>query len=113
MVRHRRERVRSDAALRMTALLLALMIVVVGVLDVVSTHAFLAAGQQEANALIAALMVQMGGWWFVPKIAVHILVALFVLWLPSQRLIQGARVCVIVYALIITSNMHLADWTIA
>ena len=112
-INRRRARVREDSALRMTAQLLALMIVVVGILDVVSTNAFLAAGHREANALIAVLMVQLGSWWFVPKLVVHSLVALVILWIPSLRMISVARVCVVVYALIITSNMHLADWNIA
>jgi hypothetical protein len=96
----------------MTARLIALMIVVVGVLDVISTNASLAAGGSETNALIAAFMTQLGSWWFLPKMAVHFLVALFVLWLPSRRLLRNAQVCVAAYALIIATNFYIADWAI-
>jgi hypothetical protein len=97
----------------MMAQLLALIIVVVGVLDVVSTNASIAAGGAETNALIAALMTQLGAYWYVPKMAIHVIVALFLLWLPSRPLIWKARICVIAYTMIIATNFYIADWTIA
>jgi hypothetical protein len=112
-VNRRRARRRRDSRLRLAARLLALMIVVAGVLDVVSTNASIAAGGVENNLFVAALMVQMGGWWFVPKLAVHLLVAAFVLWLPSYQLLRKARACVLIYTVIIATNFYMADWTIA
>ncbi|MDA1326511.1 MAG: DUF5658 family protein [Proteobacteria bacterium] len=111
-VRRRRARCRRDSKLRMTALVLALMIVVVGILDVISTNASIAAGGQETNALVLALMTEMGVWWFIPKLAVHVLVALFIMWLPSRRMIWKARICVILYTLIIASNFYIAEWAV-
>lgn len=96
----------------MTARLIALTIVIVGILDVISTNASIAAGGSETNALIAAMMTQLGTWWFVPKIAVHVLVAAFVLWLPSKPLLWKARLCVIAYTMIIATNFYIADWAI-
>ena len=109
MVRRRRARCRRDSKLRMTALVLALMIVVVGILDVISTNASIAAGGQETNGLILALMTEMGVWWYIPKLAIHVLVALFLLWLPSRSLIWKARICVILYTFIIASNFYIAE----
>ena len=109
MVRRRRSRCRRDSKLRMTAQFLALMIVVVGILDVISTNASIAAGGVETNGLIAALMTQFGTWWFMPKMAVHILVAMFVLWLPSKPLLWKARICVIIYTMIIATNFYVAE----
>ena len=91
----------------------ALMIVVVGVLDIVSTNASIAAGGIENNVFVAALMVQMGNWWFVPKLVVHLLVAAFILWLPSYQLLRKARACVLIYAVVIATNFYIADWAIA
>jgi hypothetical protein len=96
----------------MTARFLALLIVVVGVLDVISTNASIAAGGVETNVIILAIMNQLGDLWFVPKVAIHILVALFLLWLPSRQMVWKARVCVVVYGMIIASNFHIADWAI-
>ena len=65
-----------------------------------------------ANALVAAIQHHWGVWWFAPKLVVHILLALFVLWLPSRRMIWNARAGVMIYALIIAANFHLADWNV-
>lgn len=112
-INRRRARRRRDSRLRLAAQLLALMIVVVGVLDVVSTNASIAAGGAENNVFVAALMMQMGDWWCVPKLTVHLLVAAFVLCLPTYQLLRKARACVLIYTVIIASNFYMADWAIA
>ena len=102
---------RRDRGCHGTALLLATLIVFVGVFDVVSTNASLAAGNAEANALVASFQQDWGALWFVPKITIHAALAVLILWLPSRRMIRNARVGIAVYAVIIASNFHLADWT--
>jgi hypothetical protein len=96
----------------MAARLIALLIVVVGILDVISTNASIAAGGAETNGLVLAFMTELGFWWFLPKMAIHILVAAFILWLPSKPLLWKARVCVAIYTMIIASNFYIADWSI-
>ncbi len=101
---------RRDVIVRGAALLLASMLVFVGVFDVISTNAAIAAGNAEANPLVAAFQRHWGIWWFVPKLSIHIALAVVVLWLPSRRMIRNARVGVAIYAAIIISNFHLAGW---
>ena len=101
---------RRESTQHGTALMLAVLIVFVGVFDVVSTNASLAAGNSEANALIASFQQGWGGWWFIPKIVIHVALALVILWLPSRRMIRNARIGIAIYAVIIASNFHLADW---
>jgi uncharacterized BrkB/YihY/UPF0761 family membrane protein len=101
---------REDPARQGTALMLAVLILFVGVFDVVSTNASLAAGNAEANAFIASFQQGWGGWWFVPKLLIHVALALVILWLPSRRMLRHARVGIAIYAVIIASNFHLADW---
>lgn len=103
---------RRDRAVRLTARLLAGLIVLAGIFDVISTEAMLAAGAIEANPLMAAVQQAWGIWWFFPKLLVHIGVAGFVLWLPSRRMIRTARLGVLLYAVIIASNFNLAGWTL-
>ena len=103
---------RCNRAFHGTALLLASLVVFVGIFDVISTNASLAAGNAEANALVAAFQQEWGMWWFVPKLTIHVALAVVILWLPSRRMIRNARVCVALYAVIIATNFHLADWTI-
>jgi len=104
------DRCRSDPARQGTALLLAVLIVFVGIFDIVSTDASLAAGNAEANALIAAFQQGWGTSWFMPKILIHLALAVVILWLPSRRMIRHARIGIAIYAVIIASNFHLADW---
>lgn len=106
-------RCRADRAYHGTALLLATLIVFVGVFDVVSTNASLAAGNAEANRIVASFQQNWGDLWFIPKLLAHIAMAVLILWLPSRRMIRNARVGVAVYAVIIATNFHLADWATA
>ena len=101
---------RRESAWHGTTLVLAVLIVFVGVFDVVSTNASLAAGNSEANVLVASFHEDWGAWWFVPKILIHVALAMLILWLPSRRMIRHARIGIAIYAVIIASNFHLADW---
>jgi len=101
-------RCRADRAYHGTVLLLATLIVFVGVFDVVSTNASLAAGNQEANGIVASFQQNWGDLWFIPKLLVHVAMAMLILWLPSRRMIRNARIGVAVYAVIIATNFHLA-----
>ena len=102
---------RAEDAHHGRTLLLATLIVFVGVFDVVSTNASLAAGNAEANSIVASFQQNWGILWFIPKLLIHITLALIVIWLPSRRMIRNARIGVAIYAVIIATNFHLADWT--
>ena len=77
----------------------------------VSTNASLAAGNTEANSIVASFQQNWGALWFIPKLLIHMTLALLVVWLPSRRMIRNARIGVAIYAVIIATNFHLADWT--
>ena len=97
---------------RRTAMLLALLLILAGILDVLSTNASLAAGNAEANGIVAAFQRRWGDLWFIPKLVAHMALATVILWLPSRRMIRNARVGIAVYAVIIATNFHFADWTV-
>jgi hypothetical protein len=105
------EKCRADSTQHGTALLLATLLVFVGVFDVVSTNASLAAGNMEANGIVASFQENWGALWFIPKLVIHIALAIVILWLPSRKMIRNARVGVALYAVIIAANFHQADWT--
>jgi len=90
------------------ARVLALLIVLVAGLDVVSTNMALAAGHVEGNPLIAALQASLGPWWSGPKVAFHLAIAYFVLWLPSRKMLAMSCFLVTGYALIAVNNIY---WT--
>ncbi len=105
-------RCRADRTHHGVALLLATLIVFVGVFDVVSTNASLAAGNREANGIVASFQNNWGDLWFIPKLLAHVAMAALILWLPSRRMIRNARVGVAIYAVIIATNFHLATGTV-
>lgn len=105
-------RCRLDYNMVLMARVFAALVVIIGIFDVLSTNAMLAAGNIEANILMAGLQHKLGFWWFVPKLTIHVALALFVLWLPSKTMIRNAQAGVLIYALVITNNFYLSNWTI-
>jgi len=103
-------RCRAENTRHGTVLLLATLLVFVGVYDIVSTNASLAAGNAEANGIVAAFQRRWGDLWFIPKLVAHLALATVILWLPSRRMIRHARIGIAIYAVIIATNFHLADW---
>ena len=99
---------RQDARLRRIAWFMAALLIVLGGLDVVSTSAALAAGNQEANPLIGALQINLGSWWGLPKVFIHLLFAYFVVWLPTGRMLKAATIVSLFYGFVIISNFLLA-----
>ena len=94
------------------AWILALFLVVVAGIDVISTNAALAVGHAEGNPVVKDLQDNLGVWWSVPKIAFHLILALFVLWLPSRKMVSVARVVVGGYLAIVFNNFYFAGWLI-
>ncbi len=89
---------------------LAVVLVIFGGLDIVSTNAALAAGQFEGNPLIRWLQADMGSWWSLPKMALHLVLAYLVLWIPSKRMLAIGAVVSTAYIILIANNFNLAGW---
>ncbi|MEE8333704.1 MAG: DUF5658 family protein [Alphaproteobacteria bacterium] len=96
----------------LSARLLALMLVVVAGFDIISTNAALAAGHLEGNPAVGYFQDQLGTWWSVPKIGIHLLLAMLILWLPSRKMILMARVVVVGYLAIVFNNFYFAGWLV-
>ncbi len=89
---------------------LAAALVIIGGLDIVSTNAALAAGQIESNPVLRSLQADMGSWWSLPKMAVHLVLAYLVLWIPSKRMLAIGAMVSAAYILVIANNFYLAGW---
>lgn len=64
---------------------LALAIIIVGLLDCVSTELALASGHaREANPVVRALLETVGVYWLLPKMAVHGALAGMSVWYPNR-----------------------------
>jgi len=103
-------RLRRNGRRRLTGRTLALLFVVFGSLDVVSTEAAMAAGFAEGNPFVRLMQEHLGTWWVVLKVAAHVLLGAAILWLPTRRLLLAAAAMVAVYAVIVARNLLLAGW---
>ncbi len=99
---------RNNQRLKRWGRVLALVTVIIGGLDLVSTNAALAAGQIEINPLMRSLQAGMGDWWSLPKIAFHLALACLVLWIPSKRMLVVGSVVSAAYLLMVANNLYLA-----
>ncbi len=90
------------------ARVLALLFVVVGSLDVVSTNAAQAVGFPEGNPVIRLMQDQMGVWWAAPKAAAHLALASMILWLPTRKLLAAAGMMTVLYGAMVIHNFSLA-----
>lgn len=57
----------------------AILVMASGVFDVFTTNLALEAGRVERNPIMRAFQKRFKGYWAVPKLALHLLVALFIL----------------------------------
>ncbi|MFQ6018403.1 MAG: DUF5658 family protein [Kiloniellaceae bacterium] len=111
-LRSKAAKARSNAKLRITGRILAALFVVLGSLDVVSTNAALAAGHFEGNPIVQLVQAQIGSWWALPKMAFHLLLAWYILWLPSKRMIRVAGLVTGVYAVVVMNNFYWSQWSV-
>lgn len=64
---------------------LALAIIIVGLMDCVSTELALASGQaREANPVVRAMLETIGVFWLLPKMMVHGALAGMSVWYPNR-----------------------------
>ena len=101
---------RSNERLMRCGCVLAAVLVIMGALDVFSTNMGLAAGLVEGNSLVRALQAGMSSWWPFPKMAVHVIMAALILWIPSKRVLAGGALMSTSYMLLVGNNFYLVGW---
>ena len=102
----------KNAHLITTAGLLSMFLVVVAGIDVVSTNAALAAGHVEGNPAVREVQAVLGTWWSAPKVGFHLVLGLFILWLPTRKMMFIARVVVIGYFAIFINNIYVTGYLV-
>jgi hypothetical protein len=88
--------------------LFAVAILMVGILDVISTNAGLLAGAVEANPLMAMTQDVLGWWWFAPKLALQGIAVAIVLMHPVRAVYLCVGAVVAFNAFIVLNNFSLA-----
>ena len=90
------------------SLIVAILILVAGVGDVISTNQGLAVGAVELNPVLAWIQAKMSFWWFLPKMALHGILAAIVLWNPRPMVMMAIITVILVNSAIIFQNLTLA-----
>lgn len=80
------------------------LIVLLGVLDVISTNLVIAAGGSELNPIVAWFMESLDSWWHVPKLALHVIAGLLVFHALKSRLAVGCAIALIIFYGIVVQN---------
>jgi hypothetical protein len=95
-------------SLRYVGAILGVLIVVLGILDVISTNLVIAAGGVELNPIVAWIMERFDSWWHMPKLFVHIVAGLLVFYLLNNRFTATiAFLLVFLYGIVIHHNLAL------
>lgn len=94
---------RSDKT-RVMGAIFGVLIVLLGVLDVISTNLVLAAGGTELNPIVAWFMESLDSWWLVPKLTLHIIAGLLVYHVLRSRLAASCAVILIIFYVIVVQN---------
>jgi hypothetical protein len=83
------------------------LIVLLGVLDVISTNLVLAAGGSELNPIVAWFMEVLDHWWHLPKLALHVLAGLLVYHVLRSRLAATCAIILIIFYVAVVQNNFL------
>ena len=96
--------------LRYFAAFIGTMIIVLGILDVVSTNLVLQAGGVELNPIVALWMKHLEHWWHLPKLLIHLLAAYLVYCLLYTRFTAAVALLVVfIYGVIVHHNFSLVS----
>lgn len=94
--------------IRYLAAFIGTMIVVLGVLDVVSTNLVLKAGGVELNPIVSLWMEHLDQWWHLPKLLIHLLAGFLVYYLLYSRFTATVALLVVfIYGVIVHHNFSL------
>ncbi len=88
--------------------LIAVAVIVVGLLDVVSTNVGLLAGAVEMNPIMAVTQAALGYWWFVPKLVLQLVTVLIVVIHPVRPVFACVGGVAIVNGIVVANNFALA-----
>lgn len=93
---------------RLLGAVVGVLIVVLGILDVVSTNLVLAAGGRELNPIVSWTMEHLEAWWHMPKILIHVVAGLLVYHMLYTRFTAAlAMMLVFLYAVVVHHNFTL------
>lgn len=103
---------KRPGSIRYLAAFIGTMIVVLGILDVVSTNLVLRAGGVELNPIVSLWMEHLDQWWQLPKLLIHLLAGFLVYYLLYSRFTATVALLVVfMYGIIVHHNFSILSTT--
>ncbi len=65
-------------------------------------------GNPDVDRVIRAIQADLGTWWSIPKVGLHLALGYLILWHPSRKMISMARLVIVAYIAIIINNFYFA-----
>ena len=77
-------------------------------MDIYSTNLSINLGAVEANPVVHGMMVGLGDYWFIPKIAAHCMVAAMILWWPNKPTLGMVTFSMLLLSFAVYNNFSIA-----
>ena len=104
---------REDEQRARIARILAFGLLLLAGVDVVSTNIAISLGHLEANPIVKFLMMKFDDDWVIPKMIIHWIFAVFIIWLPTDKMIRLSIISIIGYSFICGNNLYISYSSIA
>ncbi len=75
---------RNSPRLMAASYTISACLIVLAVMDVITTNLGLAVGAVEANQLMRWFQAKLGDWWFVPRLIGQIIPIMMIIWYPHR-----------------------------
>lgn len=92
---------------------LGLAIILLGILDIISTNMVLANGGVEVNPIVASTMEYVGEWWQVIKMILHILLGICIVLYSEVKWFRRTLYALIaLYIVVVTQNFVMVSFLV-
>lgn len=99
---------RNSPRLRYASYVMAATLVLLSILDIISTNMGLSAGAVEANRIMRWVQYQLGDWWFIVRLVAQMIPALMIIWYPHRLVLLVVAPVIPLVAFVVFNNLRLA-----
>ncbi len=99
---------RNSPRLMAASYFIATCLIVLTILDIITTNLGLAAGAVEANKIIRWFQENLGDWWFIPRLIAQIIPAMMIVWYPHRAVLLVTTPVIPILAFYVWNNARLA-----
>ncbi len=99
---------RNSPRLKAASYFIAAILIVLAILDVITTNLGLAAGAVEINKLMRWFQKNLGDWWFVPRLLGQLIPAVMIIWYPHRAVLMVVTPVIPILAFVVWNNAKIA-----